>query len=355
MNVSEGLLKELAQRFEWHARNIYGAPSINSSPLYEQLSHGVAHDPDVLSLVTEADLSQQVSNLLLGAVHFLLLAGAPSPLSEFYPSLSTSPRSARDAYPYFHDFCLQNADSIRQLVTTQRVQTNEVRRCTALMPAFGIVAGHAGDRPLAIVEIGPSAGLHLLWDKYGYSYEDTGYVGNSASPVQLSCIPQGNFGPPLPEVLPTVAYRTGIDLAPVDVRDDKAILWLRALIWPEHVDRASLLEKAVQVARLAPPSIIPGDASILLPDVLSKVPLDMVLCLYHSYTLNQCPQPTREKITELVSEFAQTRDLFRISLEWFDGQQQPQLELFSYQHGHIENELLAYCESHGRMIEWLQP
>ena len=353
MTFSDDLRKNLALRFEWHAKNIYGVSSVNSSPLYEQLSLGVASDPEVLSLVAEADLSQQVSNLLFGAVHFLLLSGASSSLAEFYPSLSTNPRSPDDAYPYFRAFCLEHADRIRQLVTTQRVQTNEVRRCTGLMLAFGVVAQRSGDRPLAIVEIGPSAGLHLLWDKYGYDYGDTGYVGDHASPVQLSCVAQGNLRPFLPAVLPRVAYRTGIDLAPIDVRDDKAIRWLRALIWPEHIDRASLLEKAVQVARLDPPKIVSGDAGVLLPGVLSNVPTDMALCVYHSYTLNQCPQPTREKIIELLQTFAQERDFYRISLEWFSGQQQPHLELFTYRRGRVENELLAYCESHGRMIEWL--
>lgn len=354
MTLPKGLLTELALRFEWHARNIYGVTSANSSPLYEQLSLGVANDPDVLSLVTEADLSQQVSNLLLGAVHFLLLGGTSSPLAEFYPSLSASPRSPRDAYPYFHTFCLEHADTIRQLVTTQRVQTNEVGRCTGLMPAFQEVFQRAGDRPLAILEIGASAGLHLLWDKYGYEYQGAGYAGDHASPVQLFCLPQGNVRPPLPAVLPTVAHRTGIDLAPVDVRDENAILWLRALIWPEHVDRARLLEKAVEVARLDPPEIIPGDASVLLPRVLSGVPAELVLCVYHSYTLNQCPKPTREKIIERLAAFARERDFFRISLEWFSGQRQPQLELFTYREGRMEDELLAYCESHGRMLEWLQ-
>lgn len=184
-----------------------------------------------------------------------------------------------------------------------------------------------------------------------------GVASINSSPLyaQLSCIPQGNLRPFLPSALPTVAYRTGIDLAPIEVRDEKAILWLRALIWPEHIDRAHLLEKAVELARLDPPTIITGDASILLPDVLSHVPTDSVLCVYHSYTLNQCPAPTREKIIEHLSTFAQERNFYRISLEWFSGQEQPHLELFTYGGGNAEYELLAYCESHGRMIEWLQP
>ena len=353
-SISAGLLNELARRFEWHAKNIYGVSSINSSPLYAQLSLEIATDPAILSLVAGTDLSQQVSNLLLGAVHFLLLSGIKSPLAEYYPSLAPNPRPQHEAYTSFRTFCLEHAETIRQLVATQRVQTNEVNRCTALLPAFGIVAKRSGNRPLALVEIGPSAGLHMLWNKYGYDYGESGYVGNNESPVQLLCIPQGSIHPPLPNRLPTVGYRIGIDLAPIDIRDDSAIRWLRALIWPEHTDRANLLEQAIQIARLDPPSIVAGNAADLLPQILPTIPRETVLCVYHSYTLNQCPKPVREKILGSLTDFAQEKDFFRISLEWYSGQNQPHLELFSYQEGMVTSELWAYCESHGRTIEWLQ-
>ena len=352
--ISDDLLNQLALRFEWHAKNIYGVSSINSSPLYAQLSLEIAADPAILSLVAAADLSQQVSNLLLGAVHFLLLSGVSSPLADYYPSLSPDPRPRGEAYPYFRAFCLKHANTIRQLVTTQRVQTNEVQRCTALLPAFGIVARRAVHRPLALIEIGPSAGLHVLWDRYGYDYGESGYAGNRELPVQLLCTPQGSIPVPLPDPLPVVSYRIGIDLAPVDVRDDTAIRWLRALIWPEHTDRARLLEQAVQIARLDPPSIVAGNAADVLPQVLPTIPPETALCVYHSYTLNQCPEPVREKILDRLLQFARERDLFRISLEWYSGQNQPHLELFSYEGGLLQSELLAYCESHGRTIEWLQ-
>lgn len=352
--ISNDLLNQLAQRFEWHAKNIYGVSSNNSSPLYAQLSLEIAADPAVLSLVAAADLAQQVSNLLLGAVHFLLLGGLTSPLADFYPSLSPYPRPRQEAYPYFRAFCLKNAEAIRQLVTTQRVQTNEVQRCTGLLPAFGIVAKRSGDRPLALIEIGPSAGLHMLWDKYGYDYGKVGYTGNIESAVQLECISLGEISPPLPDPFPTVSYRLGVDLAPIDIRDDTAIRWLRALIWPEHTDRARLLEQAVQIARPDPPSIVAGNAADLLPQVLPTIPEDTTLCVYHSYTLNQCPQPVRGKILDSLEEFARERELYRISLEWYSGQTQPHLELLSYDEGSVKSELLAYCESHGRTIDWLQ-
>jgi hypothetical protein len=46
--ISDDLLDQLARRFEWHAQNIYGVSSINSSPLYAQLSSEIATDPAIL-------------------------------------------------------------------------------------------------------------------------------------------------------------------------------------------------------------------------------------------------------------------------------------------------------------------
>ena len=81
----------------------------------------------------------------------------------------------------------------------------------------------------------------------------------------------------------------------------------------------------------------------VLGATVDSVPSDMALCIFHSYTLNQCPENIRNQILLNIEEIAKTRDLFRISLE-----------LYSYTTRHTEYELSAYCESHGRSIKWLK-
>src|SRR5215218_1913808 len=137
----------------------------DSSPLYERLALGVADDPAMLALAAYARPGQPTPNLLFAAVQYLLLGGTPHPLAAFYPGLAHDPVAGGDPYPAFHDFCRQHADSIRELLETRLVQTNEVRRSACLLPAFCWVARLAGDRPLALLEIGASAGLNLLWDR----------------------------------------------------------------------------------------------------------------------------------------------------------------------------------------------
>jgi hypothetical protein len=241
------------------------------------------------------------------------------------------------------------APHIQSLVITRRVQTNEVGRCTGLLPAFELVYSRAA-QPLALVEIGASAGLHLLWDHYRYQYGDR-HIGAPYLPVTLPCEVRGGRELPLSAALPPVAYRIGIDLNPVDTRDPEQVRWLRALIWPEQVERAALFQNAVSYVATQPVEIVPGNALDVLPGVIDNVPSDAALCLYHSYTFNQMPPSVRDPLLTMIANIAQQRDLYRIALEWYDPPA-PKLELSTYHDGDMQVEFLAYCESHGRWIEW---
>src|SRR5579859_7130591 len=349
------LLARIARSVTWFGERVYGNAAWESaSPLYAQFCADMIGDTAILTLMADADQHQQITHLLFGSVHYLLLNGEQHPLTDFYADLCAEPRPKAEAYPYFRAFCLEHADEIHRLVTTKRVQTNEVWRCTGLLPAFGLVAQHGQGKPLALLEIGPSAGLILLWDQYGYDYGAAGYVGTKSSPVQLSCKLRGNLQPPLPHALPPIAWRAGIDLLPIDVGNEEETRWLQALIWPEQKVRAALLQRAIKLAQQHPPRLIAGNALDLLPTLLAKMPQESTLCVYHSYALNQAPKDVRDGIFVLLAEYSRVRDFFRVSLEWYTGQTDATLELFAYQQGNVKGELLAHCEGHGRWIEWLQ-
>ena len=351
--VTEELLHNLALRFASHSKEIYGAPNANSSPLYAYLAGRIVDDPEILALVAQADLSTQVTNLLFGAVHFLLLEGTKHPLVDFYPDLTQSPRPIADSYPDFRAFCLEYAPAIEKLVTLKRVQTNEVTRCSALLPAFNLIYQRANSKPLAIVEIGASAGIHLIWDQFHYDYGTIGQVGNDQALVKIKTEIRGQFRPPIPLLLSQVSYRIGAEIYPIDPNDDEATRWLKALIWPEHHDRRAQLDAALEQLRLHPVEIIEGNAAETLPSILDNVPDDLTLCVFHSYTMVQMPKAIREQILDYLRIFSEQRGFYRISQEWFSHQQHPQIELTTYQRGQAQTELLAYAESHGRWLEWL--
>ncbi|MGH2482274.1 MAG: DUF2332 family protein, partial [Ktedonobacteraceae bacterium] len=181
---AETELDYLKQSFTHHGRLSFGrADGPNASSLYSWLALQAAEDQDILRLVLHANTRPQRPHMLFAAVQYLLFTGIQDELTEYYPNLTAQPRPREEAYPFFRAFCLLHAAEIKHLVTTYGVQNNEVGRCADLLFAFDKVAQRGGGRPLAMLELGPSAGLNMLWDRYGYDYGASGYVGDHASPV----------------------------------------------------------------------------------------------------------------------------------------------------------------------------
>ncbi len=131
-----------------------------SSDLYEYLSMKIAEDEEVLTLSSYAQVGQPVPNLLLGAVHYLLLAGKEHHLKTYYSSLVENADTNLDkAFEHFKDFCKEYREEIITLLQTKLVQTNEVRRCAYLYPSFCYIFNKV-KKPLALIEIGTSSGCN---------------------------------------------------------------------------------------------------------------------------------------------------------------------------------------------------
>jgi len=322
------------------------------SPLYDALARGVAADPEALTLAEMIPPQQPPSNVLFGVAHYLLLMGIEHPVKQYYPSFGgTKPVHA--AYPHFRDFCLKHAEAMRPLLATRKTQTNEARRCALLLPAFGVISRRVDHAPLPMIEVGASAGLNLLWDRYAYDYGPAGQGGDRASSVVVQCEARGKKPLLIPAAMPAVAARVGIDLEPGDVRDADQMRWQRALIWPDQPERAALFERALEVARRDPPRILQGDALETLPGVLAEIPVSSPVVVYHSFTLNQFSPQARQGLDDLLAARSVGRVLFRVSIEWYAGDDCPALRLFTYQDGARAEEHLAHCHHHGRWIEWL--
>jgi hypothetical protein len=344
--MADDRLEALSRAFERFGKE----ECSNSSPLYERLSLAMAKDPELLSLAAHARTGERVPNLFLAAVHFLLLKGTKHPVARFYESLSETPERYEDPYPDFRSFCIKHENEILSLMGSRLVQTNEVRRCACLLPIFVAVAEESHGRPLYLIEIGSAAGLLLLWDHYGYRYGDSLECGDPDSPVQIECGLRGEGSPPIRSHLPRVSGRLGIDLNPVDVNNRDSRLWLRALIWPEHKERAHLLERAIEVAQREPPALIAGNAVEVLPDILPLVPPDSILCIFRVWT--SLPETAREQFSAVLTQYGQKRDLFVISTVSQRGKE-IDLQLTSFVKGVKTVKLLARCESHGEWLEWV--
>jgi hypothetical protein len=327
------------------------------APFYDQLARGIARDPDLLTIAACTRSGQQAPNLLLAAVHYLLLRGAEHGLAAFYPSVThLTAVPPGDPVPAFRSFCQDHRAALIELVSTGLVQTNEPQRCTVLLPAFATVARLTGGTPLALIEVGASAGLNLLFDRYGYDYGTGRSTGDSRSPVRFACTLRGTGLPPIPAGTPLVSARVGIDLNPIYVDDPQAMLWLRALVWPEHPARAALLQQALALAQREPPSLIAGDALTVLPQVVADTPASMALCVFHTATLAHFPPEARERFRSLIPELARQRDLFWVASEGsgLPGRRgQYVTTLTAFQNGRSTEHQLACSHPHGAWLEWL--
>jgi hypothetical protein len=197
--------------------------------------------------IVEGDLGWDVPLRLLGALHYLVLEG----------------KAAWDDVDAALD---EHADFLCRFVAEQDVQTNEVQRSWALVPAFLWLWD---GRPFDLLELGPSAGLNLVWDGYRHIHA-TGAFGPAAAPLTLT----GEDRPAPPADLferpATVARRRGIDRNPIDVTTDDGARLLQCFVWADQTERLERLRRAIEAVRSRPPELIRGDYVERVADVLDE-------------------------------------------------------------------------------------
>ncbi|WJE17178.1 DUF2332 domain-containing protein [Halobacillus sp. ACCC02827] len=319
-----------------------------SSELYKRLASEIAKDDEMLTLCLEAREGQPIPNLLLGAVHYLLLQGSDHQLKEYYPSIVNEPKKDSHLFETFKDFCIENSSKIKSILKNKLVQTNEVRRCAYLFPVFGYVHQQT-NKPLSLIEIGTSAGLQLLWDQYSYSYGNEELYGNKDSYVHLtSTVREGEVPRDLISSTPPVNDRRGLDLHVSDLTSEEDYLWLKALIWPEHEDRIANFEDSVKQLRLQPPHLIEGDGVGLLTEVIEEIPADTTLCIFHTHVANQMPEPVKENLLQKVNEVGRQRDVFHI----YNNIEDRKLHVDSIVQGVTKRETVGETDGHGRWFDW---
>jgi hypothetical protein len=317
-------------------------------PLYSRLSEAIVGDEELLELAGSAMPGQPPPNLLFAAAQYLITGGTPHELVAWYPAISGAAAPETDPFPVFQDFCRVNREELQQLIRTRRTQTNEVARCLALVPALATVASRVAD-PMALIEVGASAGLMLAFDRYHYLYGSQTW-GHRDSTVSLTTELRG-AQPTLPIGALQVAGRVGIDLYPVDVTSESDVRWLDALVWPGHEERRTRLGNAVAAVALDPPVLLAGDALELLPGMIAAVDDGVVPVVFPSFALIQWSSEQRAELDRLLSR--QTRPIMRIWLEWFGYKRNlPAVKLYEYRDGEVQVKTLGRFHHHGRWLDW---
>ena len=322
-----------------------------ASPTYGELARGVSNDDDLLDIALHTKTHQPAPNMLFAAAQYLLLTGVEHSLSAHYPIISGQMPRNQSAFVDFRDFCLGQRDAIVELIRSRRTQTNVVRRCTCLLPVFSLVSEES-DLPLALVDVGASAGLNLNFDRYYYTYRlnqnEMVNWGMADSRIHLEAEIKGSGL--FPEISPTIAVasRDGIDLDPVDLTNPDQLLWLRALIWPEHVERHQQLIDAADEFTRSDIRLSAGDASDVLPSLISTISYEHALVVYSTITLYQFPIENRKRLTHALEEASKKRPVWQIALEGTD----PTLSIARYRDGVSRTEVLADASPHGWWMKW---
>jgi hypothetical protein len=282
------------------------------SPLYERLAIGIAGDDSLLDLVRSAPPAQQRPTLLFAAVHELVVHERQHPLAAYYASI-TSEAASDDPLPAFRSFCSFYRQRILARMADGGTQTNDVRRSAALV----IGLHHLQDRvqkPLVLVELGASAGLLLLFDRYRIHIGGRA-LGPEASPVDVWVDADESAEALAPPRMPSVADRVGVDLAPIDLKDDVQVRWLEAFVWPEaHGDRVRL-KAATVMAQRTPPRVLRGDAVTLLPTLLESISETFVPVVFHSTLFTYLDAAQRQSVASCMEVVGSRRDLCWLPLE----------------------------------------
>jgi hypothetical protein len=378
----------LAQQFQQFADQV-----VARLPLYRRLCEASAGDLEVAGRLLLARPDQQVPNLLLAAVHDVLLAGEEDPLADWYPtvlgrnpSAGTRARAvgpgADDPWPHFRRLALHHPGVERRLRTAS-TQTNEVGRSAAIFPALFAAARQArsaptgGVRPLGLVEVGAAAGLNLNPGLYGYRYRIPGderhpeqvitSVG-TRSKLLIDCELRGDLVPPLPEGGLPVASAVGIDERPLFVSRAVDARWLVACQWPEEAERAARLRAAVALAHEEPPVVEPGDAVDDLSHHLAQVPAHALPVVLSSWVLAYLPIERQQAFVRELDRIGTHRDValvFAEQPERIPGLPVPPrpdggpdgrataLVRMEWRDGERTEVRLADVHPHGRWLEWL--
>ncbi|MGE0222375.1 MAG: DUF2332 domain-containing protein [Acetobacteraceae bacterium] len=319
------MTEQIANRFRRFAeREAHG-----HSPLYEALANGVAGDERILQILAALPPEKQQPNLLFAAVR--VVCGTPADFADFRGKL------------------LARTKDVLAVIQQRVTQTNEPGRCAVLLPVLRRM-----HQPVALIEVGAAAGLCLLPDRYAYDYDGRVVARPGASPV-FRC--HAGPGTPVPDQPPDIAWRAGLDLRPVNLRDPNEVAWLEALVWPDQPDRLERLRSAISVAQTYPVRVRQGDLTKDLPALLAEAPVGPTLVVCHTAVLGYVAAP------DARAAFAHT--LFEHGAVWISNEVPsvfPEIAARAKRQGPpgsfllaVNGHPLAWTDPHGAWIDWLEP
>jgi hypothetical protein len=337
-------------------------------PLYVALCLLVAERPALAAGLSAAPPEQRRPNLWLAAVQDRLLElGGSHPLAAYYPSLGGGRAPDPALAATVADFVASEGAALDDSMRTRSTQTNEIGRCAVLYPMLLELARRFPGRPLALLDVGTSAGLNLGVDTYRYDHGGA-MAGAPAAPgvPVIACDPVGPLPLPLGGAF-TLAHRLGIDPSPVDIHDERDVRWLRACLWPHDRARARRFDDAVALARTHRwPVRREADCTAALEPWVDSLPDGVLPVVFNSWVLAYFGAEALRHHIDTLTDLVAHRGVAWLSAEapgvGISAPGRPPLmpgssawTLVSRHADGVRTECVAWSHPHGRHLEWRAP
>ena len=297
--------------------------------------------------------------MVLAALHDLALAGRAPALAAAYAAGDGDAASVAAI-----DTLVRLPDAVAVLAARRPAPTDETGRFAVLHPAVAEAARLAGVDAVGLVDVGRRAGLNLAVDRIGIGYGVGRFLGDPASPVQVTASVVGHR-PVLSRPMPAVVARVVADRHPLDVTDPDDARWLRACVPPDQPERRADLDAQIAVSARTPPLLLRGNATDVLPDALARVPAGALPVVTTTWALSRTRREERLRFLRRLQEAAAGRTVAWVSAEGVgvapgvptlgdrpaSGHSIVGLALLDGSAVHAE--ALGRCWSRGRLLSWL--
>lgn len=292
-------------------------------------------------------LGDAVPLRLAGALHAFVRRGRLPDLAKLYPP---NPLPTKNTLVEAALNAIEDADTEIEAWLEFAPQTNEVGRSAVLYPGIMYLAKKTG-LPLNLYELGSSAGLNLIPDKFSYQFEGEHY-GMEKSSVLLS--PKWSGRRPA-SIQPQILQRRGCDRNPLDVNDAAHRERLIAYIWPDQPERISRVQGAIDLAANSTFKIDVADAANWVEGTINVgVETSVVQVLFHSIAYQYFPTDTKTRIQRRMDALGKQASA-AAPLAWLAFEQYqdegPRLTLRLWPDG--SEQVLALADAHARSINWV--
>jgi hypothetical protein len=299
----------LADRFRRHAGML-------PDGLYRSLLQAMASDWEAGGVVADicrdwadAPGSAVVQLRLLAGIQRLVLARVEPRLAMYYPNLGGT-ASPAGAWQDFEPALRRHVEELREALEAAP-QTNEPGRSVPLLVGLFDAVRRSGLSSVRLLELGASAGLNLLVDRF-FIAGDGWSAGPESSPLRLV---DAVLGPVTPVPF-TVADRRGCDLAPIDASTEEGRLRLTSFVWPHDLHRYERLRAALRIAAAHPVPVDRASAAAWLGSMLATAAPDGVLTVvWHSITRQYWPVPEIQATARVLDAARDRMPIAHIAME----------------------------------------